>query len=92
VRYDQLAQQSQRLDHELDDLLWSIWLVHGNRSALDGLFARLTEVCLEQVFLDLRQQWADGRLTRHEYDDAAFELAGECLAVGFLPLSLLEGR
>ena len=92
MRYDQLDVRAQRLDNEVDDLLWSIWLVHTNDAAVDGLFARLTEVFVEQLFLELRQQWVRGQLTRQQYDDATFELAGECLTVGFLPLSILEQR
>ena len=92
MRYDQLDVQAQRLDNDVDDLLWSIWLVHNNDVAVDGLFARLTEVFLERLFVDLRQQWVSGQLSRQQYDDAAFELAGQCLAVGFLPLAILEQR
>ena len=50
------------------------------------LFDQLVDLLVEGMFLDLREQYLAGTLSRSAYVEQLSELAAHCRRVGLLPL------
>lgn len=76
-----------RIGQEQDDVLCTIQLVRGNEQLERRLFDQLVDLLVESMFLELRQRYLDGTVTRDEYVDELSQLADQCRAAGLLPLA-----
>ena len=75
-----------QVSEEQEDVLASIRLVQGDPELEDRLFARLVDLLVEGLFLDLRRKYADGELEAGELTKELAALALECRTAGLLPL------
>ena len=75
-----------QVSEEQDDVLASIQLVQGDPALEDRLFARLVDLLVEGLFLDLRRQYADGELDAGGLTKELAELALACRSAELLPL------
>ena len=75
-----------RVAEEQDDILGTIQLVDTDAELHDRLFDQLTDLLVEGMFLDLREEYLSGDLDRESYVDALADLADRCRRVGLLPL------
>ena len=75
-----------RVGQEEDDLLGTIQMVRDDDELARRLFDQLVDLLVEGMFLDLRQQYLAGALTRHAYVEELSELAAQCRRAGLLPL------
>lgn len=79
-------QLGHRVAAELDDVLCTLQLVHGNPSLLDRLYEQLVDLLVEGLFVDCQQRYLGGDLDRSSYVAELGELAGQCHRAGLLPL------
>lgn len=71
---------------EQDDLLGTIWMVRDAEDrVLDGLFERLVDACLDQLFLDLEFRHRVGELDSARYLLESARLVDQCRTVGLAP-------
>jgi hypothetical protein len=82
-RTDRLARQ---VADEQDDVLASILLVEGDAALEDRLFARLVDLLVEGLFLDLRARYAQDGLDAGGLTRELAALAMACRTAGLLPL------
>lgn len=75
-----------RVAEEQDDVLGTIQLVDGDEALEDRLFEQLVDLLVEGMFLDLRDGYLAGSLSRDAYVDQLGDLAERCRSVGLLPL------
>jgi hypothetical protein len=75
-----------QVSDEQDDVLASLHLVQGDHDLEDRLFARLVDLLVEGLFLDLRQQHAAGDLDGRALTREMADLARACHHAGLLPL------
>jgi hypothetical protein len=75
-----------RIDQDTDDVLATLPLVRENTALVDRLFDQLVDLLVEALFLDLRNELAEGRLDREGYTEALTALAADCRRAGLLPL------
>ncbi len=76
-----------RVSAEQDEILDTIQLVDPTDSPLvDRLFENLTDLLVEGMFLDLREEYLAGAMDRDAYVDALASLADRCRNAGLLPL------
>ena len=75
-----------RVGQEEDDLLGTIQLVRDDDDLVHRLFDQLVDLLVEGMFLELRQQYLAGDLTRAEYVEELSDLAAQCRRAGLLPL------
>lgn len=68
-----------------DDLLRTAWAVRRNDDAVRDLFDRLTDACLEQLFLDLEFRHLVEELTDDQYFLEVARLITQCRTVGLTP-------
>lgn len=68
-----------------DDLLRTAWAVRRNDGAVQELFDRLADVCLDQLFLDLEFRHLVEELTDDEYLLEVARLISQCRTVGITP-------
>jgi hypothetical protein len=71
---------------EEDDLLGTIQLVRDDEDLVRRLFDQLVDLLVEGMFLELRQQYLAGELTRADYVEELSDLAAQCRRAGLLPL------
>jgi hypothetical protein len=76
-----------RILQEQDDLLATLQLVGDDDELVDRLYEQLVDLLIEGMFLDLRRQHLDGRLTRSDYVAELARLADACRQAGLLPLA-----
>jgi hypothetical protein len=76
----------QRITQEQDDVLGTLQLVGADGVLQDRLYERLVDLLIEGLFMELRQQYLDERLSRDEYVDELSDLAERCRDAGLLPL------
>jgi hypothetical protein len=81
----------QRVGQELDDVLGTLQLVHGDPLLEAHLFEQLVDLLVEGLFLDLRQRYLEGSVAREEYVEELAGLAGLCREAGLLPLPSRDG-
>src|SRR5687767_2035059 len=81
-----------RILSEQDDVLATLQLVRDDGELTDRLFEQLVDLLIEGMFLDLRRQHLDGRLTRSEYVNELARLADSCRNAGLLPLASRQQR
>ena len=77
----------QRVDQEQDDVLGTLQLVRGDDVLETRLFEQLVDLLVETMFLELRQRYLDGAVTRDDYVAELAALAEQCRQAGLLPLS-----
>ncbi len=77
----------QRVEKEQDDVLGTLQLVQGDHMLETHLFEQLVDLLVETMFLELRQRYFEGSLSRDDYVAEMAALAGQCRRVGLLPLS-----
>lgn len=77
---------STRVADEQDDVLGTIQLIDGDPALQDRLFDQLVDLLVEGMFLDLRETYLDGTISRDDYVAELAELAERCRAEGLLPL------
>lgn len=70
---------------EQDDLLFTAWSVRQNEEALESIFERLADVCLDQLFLDLEFRHTVGELSDDDYLLETAKLISQCRTVGLAP-------
>lgn len=75
-----------RVAEEQDDILGTIQLIDGDPRLEDRLYEQLVDLLVEGMFLDLREEYLDGRMDRGAYVTVLAELADRCRKVGLLPL------
>lgn len=75
-----------RVGDEQDDILGTIQLIDGDPQLQDRLYEQLVDLLVEGMFLDLREEYLDGRLSRDEYVEVLADLADRCRQAGLLPL------
>ena len=75
-----------RIADEQDDILGTIQLIDEDRQLQDRLFEQLVDLLVEGMFLDLRESYLDGTVSRDDYIDQLSDLAERCRAMGLLPL------
>lgn len=76
----------QRVSVEQDDVLATLQLVRGDDLLEARLFEQLVDLLVEGMFLDLRQEYLAGDLTREAYIAQLGTLAEMCRGAGLLPL------
>jgi hypothetical protein len=74
-----------RVAQEQDDLLGTIQVVRDGELGA-RLFDQLVDLLVEGMFLDLRREYLDGRLSRADYVEELAQLAAQCRRAGLLPL------
>lgn len=79
-------QLGDRLDSEIDDVLSTLQLVHGNPSLQDRLFDQLVDLLVEGLFVECQRRYLAGDVDRVGYVAELGELAGQCHRVGLLPI------
>lgn len=75
-----------RVADEQDDILGTIQLIDGDRQLQDRLYEQLVDLLVEGMFLDLREEYLDGTITREDYTSQLADLAERCRSMGLLPL------
>ncbi len=75
-----------RVADEQDDILSTIQLVGHDDELRDRLFDQLVDLLVEAMFLDLRDDYLAGAVTREVYVEALSALAAQCRVAGLLPL------
>jgi hypothetical protein len=80
-----------RVSQEQDDVIATIQLVESDDDLSCRLFDQLVDLLVEGMFLDLRRDYLDGRLSREGYVDSLADLADRCRRVGLLPLPSRNG-
>jgi len=75
-----------RVADEQDDILGTIQLIDGDTELVDRLFDQLVDLLVEGMFLDLREGYLGGEISRDDYVDALAGLADRCRTAGLLPL------
>ena len=75
-----------RVGQEEDDLLGTIQLVRDDDDLVHRLFDQLVDLLVEGMFLDLREQYLGGGLSRAAYVEQLSDLAAQCRRAGLLPL------
>ncbi len=75
-----------RVADEQDDILSTIQLVGRDAGLLDRLFDQLVDLLVESMFLDLRDGYLAGAMTRDRYVEELSDLARRCRGAGLLPL------
>ena len=81
----------QRVGQEMDDVLGTLQLVHGDDLLETHLFDQLVDLLVEGLFLDLRQRYLDGSVPRDSYVEELAHLADRCRDAGLLPLPTRDG-
>ena len=76
---------SARIAQEQDDLLATIQLVHENERLLGHLFDSLCDRLLAGLFVQLRHDHVEGRLTDAGLAHELLELTAQCKAAGLAP-------
>jgi len=76
-----------RILQEQDDVLGTLQLVQHDEELTDRLFEQLVDLMIEGMFLDLRKQHLEGKLTRVDYVSELARLADSCRQAGLLPLA-----
>ena len=76
-----------RILQEQDEVLATLQLVHDDEELSQRLYEQLVDLLIEGMFLDLRRQHLDGRLTRTDYVSELARLADSCRQAGLLPLA-----
>ena len=71
---------------EQDDVLASIQLVRGNRVLEDRLFEQLVDLLIEGMFVELRQAYLMGQMTRDDYVTHLGEVVDVLSRAELLPL------
>ena len=80
-----IAAVAQRISDDVDDVLSTIPLAHGDRHLEDELFGRLVDLELESMLVDLVSRLADGSITPDRYGRELTHLAAACERVGLVP-------
>ena len=75
-----------RVADEQDDILSTIQLVSGDDELEGRLFEQLVDLLVEGMFLDLREQYLAGDISREAYVADLGAMADRCRAAGLLPL------
>ena len=76
-----------RVSAEQDEILDTLQMVDSSDTALvDRLFDNLTDLLVEGMFLELREEYLAGAMDRDAYVDALAGLADKCRNAGLLPL------
>jgi hypothetical protein len=75
-----------RVLQEQDDVLCTLQLVQGNDELESRLFDQLVDLLVESTFLDLRQEFLAGEVSRDAYVDDLSALAEQCRKAGLLPV------
>ena len=75
-----------RVADEQDDVLGAIQLIEGDPALEERLYEQLVDLLVEGMFLELREEYLDGRLAREDYVGLLSDLAARCRRVGLLPL------
>jgi hypothetical protein len=75
-----------RVADEQDDILGTIQLVDGELALQDRLFEQLVDLLVEGMFLDLREGYLAGSISRDAYVSQLSDLAERCRSCGLLPL------
>lgn len=76
-----------RVAAEQDEILDTLQMVDTSDTALvDRLFDNLTDLLVEGMFLELREEYLAGAMDRDDYVDALAALADKCRNAGLLPL------
>ncbi len=75
-----------RVADEQDDILSTIQLVGHDDELRERLFEQLVDLLVEAMFLDLREQYLGGAVTREVYVEDLSSLAAQCRVAGLLPL------
>jgi len=75
-----------RVADEQDDVLGTIQLIDGDDRLEDRLYEQLVDLLVEGMFLDLREAYLDGAMSREEYVQVLSDLADRCRRAGLLPL------
>ena len=75
-----------RVADEQDDILSTIQLVSGDDELEGRLFDQLVDLLVEGMFLDLREQYLAGEISREDYVEALGDMADRCRSAGLLPL------
>jgi hypothetical protein len=81
----------QRVGQEQDDVLGTLQLVQGDEVLEGRLFDQLVDLLVEGLFLELRQEYLEGRIEREAYVDELAGLAELCREAGLLPLPSRDG-
>ena len=76
-----------RILQEQDDVLATLQLVNDDDGLQDRLFEQLVDLLIEGMFLDLRRQHLEGKMTRTDYVTELARLADACRQAGLLPLA-----
>ena len=75
-----------RVADEQDDILATLQLVTGDDELQERMFDQLVDLLVEGMFLDLREQYLAGDMSRDLYVESLGELAERCRSAGLLPL------
>ncbi|HVM39611.1 MAG TPA: hypothetical protein VM618_02390 [Acidimicrobiia bacterium] len=75
---------------EQDDLLRTSWVMRRSHDAVETIFDRLADVCLEQLFLDLEFRHVVGELSDDDYLLETARLVTQCRTVGLQPPVTIE--
>lgn len=70
---------------EQDDLLRTSWVMRRNGDAVETIFDRLADICLEQLFLELEFRHVVGDYDDDEYLMETARLITQCRTVGLEP-------
>ncbi len=81
----------QRVGQEQDDVLGTLQLVQGDEVLEGRLFDQLVDLLVEGLFLELRQEYLEGRIEREAYVEELAGLAELCREAGLLPLPSRDG-
>lgn len=75
-----------RVQAEQDDVLCTLSLCGHDPELAERLWAQLTDLLVEAMFLDLRRDYLSGRLDRDSYVEELTGVAERCRSLGLLPL------
>ncbi len=79
-----------QVEQELDDVLATLQLVHGDDLLEGRLFEQLVDLLVERLFLDLRRHHREELVEQDAHLARVAGLAAQCRAVGLLPLTPRE--
>jgi hypothetical protein len=82
VDADQLGD---RVAAEMDDVLATLALVHGNRPLQDRLFGQLVDLLVEGLFVECQRRYLAGEVDRAGHSVELADLAALCHRAGLLP-------